>query len=403
MGTKFLYGNSKIRVGEPSRHPRTLLTTTWYPDAKSLWSYVDWSAAQSYVYSNCHGTPGGAMWIELALNKLDKYVGANGQTTVDPNDLGFGINQALVSTLNEISLGTSGTALSLLSYKIGGSPAATATNAGYSFEHRMSEFIQRLADTFQGDVKAYNTGADQVYVGYAQLAGGYTGKVDSAKLHKAILEDINRDASSMFSYMFDEIVKKIDGSVDSEIALMSYKVPQKADITVPNDLVIHGRYGPLVTGFLQAISGARISLKNTAANSSIKLGETNDNTRLRGFVSQFANNIARDFASVCTFIFASKNSGKVDKELDWARILYELLGTGQHMSVMGDDNLLVDYLIINQYDAGGSGGHASVFNVKDLISAFPQGDYYPPFKISGSNHEGPVTLDLNSVKSFSFS
>lgn len=416
----FIYANSSIRVGEePASHRTGSRELDWYPHSSDLWGDINWTQVKTYVNTYCHGTANGAKVIEKTLNVLDKYTGENKQTSIAKEDLAYGITKDLVLNLNNLSMGTSGSAQSLLKYITSKEPGAinTAQNAGFSFENRLSEFIQRLTGDIEVlDPKALKTGGQQVFAGEGVMfyLGDYTentqnkvikdmSKTDRDKLVKEIIEQTGIDFKNIVTYVYKEVQREIDGKIQPDIAVVTYKVPQKADITTGSYLTINADYGGLVSKFLAIISNSRLSLKNTS-ESIIKLGSTNDNTRLRSFVSQFVQKIDRSFASICTFIFSSKNSGnqQVKRYLDWARILYELLGTGQHLELNSRENILVDYLIVNSYNPNGTSGQATVFNVKDLINNFPDGPYNPPFSIYGAEHTDEVVLNLNQVKSFGF-
>lgn len=410
----FIYANSSIRVdGVQDPHK------DWYPTAAALWNqHINWDGAKAYISQNCHGTTAGAKIIELTLNTLNKYTGKNGLTTVTKQDnLAYGITQDLIDSLRQLDLGET-SARSLLNYVVTGEGQSTALNAGFSFESRMSEFIQRLAGTDEFSSKSerqkLRSGAEYTYAGESTMfyLGDFSAtasKKGNANLVKTILDDMGKEYSDLVTYIYEEVQRNIDGNIQPDIAVVAYKVPQKADITVPSYMTISSSYGPLVSNFLRVISNARISLKNTS-QAQITLGATNDNTRLRAFISQFANGIKKDFATVCTFLFSSKASGNstVQRYLDWSRIIYELTGAGQRANLNDKNSLLVDYLIINNYTTNGSSGQASVYSMKDLINAFPipNGNYDPPFKIfnkGGDSHAGEVKIDLNEVAKFSFS
>ena len=415
MAKNFLFSGN-IRVGpEPATHRSGSRTFTWYKHSSDLWKHVNWNQANSFIQSHCQGSTQGAAIIEKTINILDKYVGENGKQSLQPEDaqyLSDGLYSELIQSLNNISLGRSGTALSLLNYQIGTEKWATAENAGFSFETRLSEFIQRLFQItdFSSDKmrKALRSGGQMAEVGGSELyyLGHYEGKANDISKNqflKSVVDDIKDFGANLRTYAYKEITKKLDnGKYQTDVFLTTYKVPQKADITIPNYMSIHSRYGSLVESFLKEVQGRKFSLKNTSKGEEIKLGSTKDSTRLRGFLSEFAKGIDISFGNIATFVYSSKASGneEVHKYLDWARIVYELLGTGQHFQP--GDNLLVDYLIINNY-VSGQGGHASVFNVKDLIANIPGANYDPPFKISGANHEGPVTLNFKSLNNFVFS
>lgn len=401
----FIYANSSIRVdGVPDSHKN------WYPNALTLWNnHINWDQAKSYISAKCHGTTAGAKIIETTLNTLDKYTGNNAKTSVQKNDLAYGITQDLVNSLNQLSMGST-TAKSLLNYLVTGEGTSTAINAGFSFESRLSEFIQRLANQYANDPKALRTGSDSVYAGESTLlyldTNHSISKEERSKLLKKVLADAGRDLSDLTSYIYEEIQQEINGKLELNIAVVAYKVPQKSDIIASNYMSIQSSYGPLVSNFLQIISNARLSLKNTQ-QPQIKLGSTNDNTRLRSFISQFASGIEKKFSTICTFIFSSKKSNNttVSRYLDWARIVYELIGAGQSTNRNTSEDLLVDYLIVNNYNAQGIEGKARVFNVKDLLLNLPTNDY-APFVLhdeQGKYHEGPVELNLKKVVNFSFS
>ena len=430
----FIYANPSIRVdNEPASHREGTRQIEWFDNSKDLWNRINWNTVHDRINAECHGTSKGAKIIETTLNVLDKYTGRkkNRQTVLQSGDEDFGITQDLIDQLSMVSMGSSGAAQSLLKYTL--KPGMDKNIPGFSFENRMSEFIQRLmGDTTKGkkfNIKALETGANNVYVGESLMfyLGDHVKNTDlsnlsdykRSKLVKEIMEQTNIDFNNLVSYIYEEVSREIDGAIQPDIAVVAYKVPQKADITVgeiPEEktMQIEASYGKLAADFLRTISGAKISLKNSTS-SSIKLGSTNDNTRLRGFVSEYVEKINKDFATICTFIFASKNSKDitVQKYLDWARILYELQGTGQRLQLdnkrQGED-LLVDYLVINRYKSDGSAGSAIVFNVKDLIANFPNANYYPPFRFddknadeNGKNSGSVVVLNLGQAKKFVFS
>lgn len=425
MAKTFIYANSNIRIGDKpiSSRPNSK-TFTWYDHSKAVWENINWQKVRSEIDKNCHGTTENAKLIEEILNRLDKYTGNNRQTNVQSDDLAFGITQDLVNQLGLVSTGSSGAAQSLLKYVLKDGMADNIP--GFSFENRMSEFIQRIfGNTKTGsnfDIKALRTGGESVFVGESIMFyfGDYLKGVDftnlkdkdKTNLAKQIMEQINIDFKNIVTYTYQEISRNINGKIQKDIAVVAYKVPQKADISVPNNMEIEASYSPQINKFLNILQGSKLSLKLTAS-SSIKLGSTNDNTRLRGFISSFIENLNKDFATVCTFIFASKNSKNVtvQKYLDWARIIYELLGTGQRFKLDSYDNLLVDYLIVNRYKTNGSSGAVTVFNVKDLISKnLPDSDYSPPFRIdnkkadeNGKNSGSVIMLNLGQAKNFAFS
>lgn len=401
----FIYANSAIRV-DGAKDPHK----DWYPNAVAVWNqHINWDGISSYITQNCHGTKEGAKTIETTLNTLSKYTGYGAQTSVQSEDLAYGITSDLVQSLNQLSMGSSGTAQSLLNYIVTGQGALTAMNAGFSFETRLSEFIQRLADTYTGDEKALRTGAESVYAGESTmfyLGQGNLSNQARAALTKQILADMGKEYSDFCSYIYEEVQREINGKLQPDIAVVAYKVPQKSDVIADNYMDIKSSYGSLVQSFLQVISNARLSLKNTS-ESQIKLGSTNDNTRLRAFITQFATGLDKKFSTICTFIFSSKASGNatVQRYLNWARIIYELIGAGQTTTRGQSEDLLVDYLIVNNYNASGTSGRVSVFNVKDLFVNLPYGNYDPPFKIynAGGTGEGTVELNLNAITNFSFS
>lgn len=417
----FIYSNSSIRVdNEPAFHRKNSKTFSWYANAESVWQHINWNEVSQRIEEYCHGTTENAKIIEQTLNILDKYTGRNRQKTVQPDDLAFGITQDLVNQLGLVSMGHSGAAQSLLRYIL--KDGMDSNIPGFSFENRMSEFIQRIfgnkSRSKNFDIKALETGRESVFVGESIMFyfGDYVKGVDFAGLKNKdktnianqIMEQIKIDFKNIVTYTYQEIEREIDGKIQKDIAVVAYKVPQKADISVPDNMIIQASYSPQIDKFINILRGSKISLK-ASTTSSIKLGSTNDNTRLRGFVSSFVENIHKDFATICTFIFASKNSKNttVKKYLDWARILYELLGTGQRSSLEVYDNLLVDYLIITRYKTNGSSGAAIVFNVKDLIKGFPNSNYSPPFRIdnknadeNGKNSGSVVELNLGQAKNF---
>lgn len=423
-GRNFIYANSSIRVdGVPDSHK------DWYPNALTLWNnHINWTQAKDYINSKCRGSLAGAKTIETTLNRLDKYTGLLAEDKVSSDDLAYGITQDLVNNLNQLNLGET-TAISLLNYFFTAQSkttapyagSSTAMNAGFSFESRLSEFIQRLTGEtqFKGNAGGrLRTGANSVYAGESLMfyLGDHNTRSDGSKINifneknkvaltKAILEDLNRTYKDFVSYIYEPVIRNINGKLEKDIAVVAYKVPSKIDITVPSVLTIKASYGPLVNHFLNVIRGARLSLKNSI-DTDITLGSTNDNTRLRAFITQFANNLDKKFSTICTFIFASKKSGNttVQRYLDWARILYELIGTGQTTTRGQKEDLLVDYLIINNYKNNSlSGGKVSVFNVKDLVNGFPDREYNPPFVIHGADKTGPVSLNLTKAINFSFS
>lgn len=421
----FIYSNSDIRVGEePGSHRSGTRQLEWFDNSENLWDHIDWNQVNSYIDTYCHGTSYGAKVIEKTLNVLDKYTGKNGEQVVRQEDmLAYGITQDLITNLHQLNLGDTGSAQSLLKYTISNQKEAqnTAQNAGFSFEKRFSEFVQRLAgktEMSEKEALSLRAGGERVYAGESVMfyLGDYAkdnkpAKNMSNKEKDALVEEVKRqlgiDFKNLVTYVYKETQREIDGKLQPDIAVATYKVPQKVDIEAGNYMTITSSYGSLVQEFLNVISNARLSLKNTGETMA-KLGSTNDNTRLRSFVSQFVNKINKNFATICTFIFASKKSENqvVKKYLDWARILYELLGTGQYAEdatgKKTKQDILVDYLVVNHYTSGKS-GKATVFNVKDLLKNIPQSAYNPPFSIYGSDHTGEVMLNLNQITNFNFS
>ena len=419
-GKTFIYSNSNIRVGEePASHREGTRSLQWFEHSEEAWGNINWDIVKARIANECHGTREGARVIETTLNVLDKYTGKNRKTTVSAKDQqDFGITQALIDQLQYVS--TDAVSASLLKYML--KPGVDKNVPGFSFEERMSDFIQRLlGDSSQGedfDTKKFVAGKDRVYAGESVLFyfGDHVKDVDFSNLKekdraditKTILDQTKIDYKNLVSYVYKNIEREIDGITRQDIAVVAYKVPQKADIIANTSMEITATYGKLVQDFLTVIKGAKLSLKNHI-DPTIKLGSTNDLTRLRGFITEFLEGVKKNFSTVCTFIFASKKSRskKVQRYLDWARILYELLGTGQMADFTGKkqgENLLVDYLVINRYKPDGSSGKVTVFNVKDLISkSIPQIDYKPPFNFEGSNREGPVVLNFGQAKNFVFS
>lgn len=428
----FIYANSNIRVGqEPATHRSGSHNLTWYSHAEDAWANINWEKVRHHINENCHGTTEGAKIIETTLNILDKYTGKKKtrQTILQAEDEDFGITQDLIDQLGSVSMGSSGSAQSLLRYVL--KKGMDKNTPGFSFENRMSEFIQRLMGDAtkrkKFNIKALETGKESVFVGESVLfyLGDYVKNTNLSNLSKSarsalvnrIMEETKIDFKNLVTYVYENVARQIDGKEQDDIAVVTYKVPQKADITAKDlsqyqIMLIEASYGKLIGDFLRTINGAKLSLK-ASTSSSIKLGSTNDNTRLRGFVSEFVDHINKDFATICTFIFASKNSKsvKVQKNLDWARVLYELLGTGQRsdIDITKSKNLLVDYLIIDRYKTNGSQGTAVVFNVKDLIPNFPIDNYSPPFRIdnknadeNGKNSGSVVELNLGQAKNFVF-
>lgn len=415
----FKYINSNLRIGDKSATHRTSRSITWKNHTEEVWSEGNWATFKNYVENNCRGDDQTAMLIERVLNTLNKYTGVNAQTQLtraDANFLGIrpAMEAALVESLNNLSLGSSGTARSLLNYVVTDKGVSTAQNAGFSFESRLSEFIQRLSgkqdfntlvskrtlksgkrkgqtETIRIDpAKSLRTGAKAVSVG--------------SSFRNVVMPDIDILYQDIINGVGDQVAKEVTQSSDDMLKL-GYKVPDKADISVPANISIYADYGPTIQRFLEAIRGARFSLKNTSQKE-ITIGSTKDPTRLRGFADLFLRGRGYNFAGLCSFVFASKNSDNetVQRYTDWGRIFYELMGAGQFQN---NTFTLVDYLIINSYTPDGKDGYVRVYSMKSLVKNAPMGESNPPFKIFNKGgekypeHAGSVEVDLTQLpKSF---
>lgn len=421
MARSFLYKNGNIRIGkEPATHREGSKEVNWFAHSENVWKGIDWNRVRSYITINCHGSSSGAKFIENTLNLLDKYTGKNSQqqqlTQADRDALGVTstMEAALLANLRDLDLGSS-TAQSLLRYLVTEEGLSTAENAGFSFEKRLSELIYRLAagntEGSQQQRLAYRSGGRAADVGNTAMFvfGSYDSPQSAQKaissgkarqeLMKFLLDDLGEDCSDFIGYTYRVITDELD-KTKSQIAIMSYKVPSKADITVPQNLAIHATYGPTIGRFLREIQGKQLSLKNTHTGK-ITVGSTNDNVRLRGFAEEFLTGIDKSFGNLSTFIFASKNSQNetVQGYLDWGRIIYELTGVSQNLwdPITGtSQNILVDYLVVNNYDVSGTGGKVSVFSVKDFFTHMPS-TTTEPFKFENKAHTGRVETTLTNL------
>lgn len=413
----FIYVNSNLRIGKEPEHHYKERTITWVDSTRDIWSQGSWDSFKAYINANCHGSTRGAQVIEKVLNTLGKYAGNEYAATNIPltnNEMqSLGITDViasdLVKNLAKTDLGTSGVAMSLLDYFVTGKGVQTAQNAGFSFESRLSEFIQRLSGTknFQTYIdskgKTQST-AKALRSGTKQLSVGQT-------LRDISLEDINY----LYNYVVDETGKKVRQEVDIKtnsdgIFKFGYAVTGKADITVPTTLNVTGEYGPVIEDFLRTIRGKKLSLKNTS-ESQITIDSTKDPTRLMGFADLFLQGKGYNIAGLASFVFASRNSKKEDVQrfADWGRIFYGLMGAGQYSRGQEkNDYQLVDYLIINSYTPRKTqSGQVRVFSMKDLIpSAAPNVSYDPPFKIYNNTefgyHGGEIQLNLPALMPQSF-
>lgn len=424
----FNFSNTNLRIDSPAKthHTDRIL---WASSSLEVWEKGDWNRFLSNIdhFGVGRGSTKDANFIQEVLNILGKYVGKltpyAGITQADKDFLQIDdvMAEELFNQLKSVHLGGSGTALSLVNY-ITGEGAQTAQNAGFSFESRFSELIQRLAGKQDFDIikekrkiklkkpELITKGKKKGQYRTERIEIKITDERKSLRTGQQMVKvgnNILSDAIDIVENIENDVVENLEQGIKNQseeskkIGKIGYMVPDKADIRVPLKMQIYTEYSPIITKFLEAVRGKSFSLKNTS-QSIIKIGSTNDDQRLKGFASQFFNGRFNS-AGIATFIYASRRAGEqkgdtqVLRYTNWARIFYELMGAGQ-FDKMGNE-LFVDYIIINSYKPDGTSGYINVFTVQDLLKNAPESDPTQIFKIAskdGHPYAGPIELNLTT-------
>lgn len=332
-----------------------------YSSSLQLWDdKIDWETVKSRVKANTKGSQAEADKIKCLMLIVEKDL------TEDWSPLTTE-ERALIR--ENFAWASNPLAKTLLEYTVDG------TKHGLVFEQRLDELINALYVERVNSVAGQDRVASPLNIKVSDLPGGKDiigkttisvtgankGKLTDTSWNniKALIDaDIQAFYAKELGGMSYDIIQSIEGETSSvsDVIIRSAEKDQKIDINVPTNLTITSEPGTVLNELGQLMMGRTFSLKNYGFKnaSAIDVGNASEFRRMSSFWF-FATN-ENNFADVCTFVFATRNSKTVtvQKYVSWVRVLYEIMGAGQTWD--GKSGRLVDYLVINMHDKKGAEG-----------------------------------------------